>query len=38
MDDHFEDYPEFNEENIINYPYTYGQMAREVLSEKSRFG
>ena len=32
LDKHFKEYPEFNESNIVNYPYTFGQMARDVWS------
>lgn len=29
--EHIKEYPEFNEKNIKDYPYTFGIMAREVL-------
>ena len=35
LDPHFRDYPEFNQDNIKDYPYTFGQMARQVVPPTS---
>ena len=33
VDPHYHEVTEFNEDNIKNYKYPFGQMAREVLSD-----
>lgn len=34
LDPHYKEFPEFNEQNINHYPFTFGQMARLMINAK----
>ena len=36
LDPHFKEYPAFDNINIANYSYTFGDMAREMLTWEQR--
>ena len=35
LDDHYEEYPVFNESNIVHHPYTFGEMVLSVWNPNS---